>query len=202
MNNGDYFTSWSNLEAIDVFAYIYNPNLFGASVPEGYWTEVSHTQFPGDKGAVWYYMAVGSGVWFNVGKTAVYYDHHDAVGDFLGTECHDADQDHMEHSYYPTECEKDFPPLIAAANSVGLDSIQFTNHYDCVCGPEGYSSFKYNRLCPTEFIALKDPNGAGKGCSWLLQGGWEASATCDCHEEFSSINNYGHRVSYANCGTS
>jgi len=199
-NDGTYFSGTSFLEAIDVFAFIYNSNFFGASVPEGYWVEVSHTVFPGDKGAIWYYMAVGSGVWFNVGYTKVYNDHPDAVWDMLGSDCHDEGQD--KGGGTPTECEQDFSSLYSVANDLGLDSIQITGHHDCLCGLEGQSSYKYNRLCPTEIIALKDPDGAAKGCSWLLRGGWEASSDCDCQEDFKSKTKSGKRVSYANCGAS
>lgn len=203
LSDGSYFVGRAQLEAIGVFAYIYNPNFFGAEIPANNWVEVIHTTFPGDEGAIWYYMGVGSGVWFWTGNTRAFYDHHDAVRDLLGSDCHDRPQNHMDHSDWPTECESDFPAVYAEGMKQGIDSIQFTNHYDCTCGPAGPSSWKNYRLCPTEIIALGDPDGAAKGCSKLLQkGGWEASADCNCREDFDAYGPGGKdTVHYANCGS-
>lgn len=181
------------------YAYIYNSHYFGASVPAYYWVEVSHSVFPGDQGAVWYYMSVGSGVWFNVGNTAVYEDHPDGVANILGQKCKDEPQDHGK---IKTECEKNFPALYTAGSNMGLNSIQFTGHHDCTCGPVGVSSYKYNRWCPTEIIALDDSSGGGNGCSFLLAGGWAATSGCNCQEGFKSGTRGGTSVSYANCGAS
>lgn len=197
LDEGTYYTGETPLEARDAFAYIYNSKLLGASVPANTYVEVSHTVFPGDSGAIWYYMAVGSGVWLNMGTTVVYNDHADAVKDLLGVPCHDGAQDGLDT---PTECENDFPGLYDKARSLGYDTIQFTHHYDCTCGPEGPSSFRQNRLCNTEIIYLKDANGAAHGCTGALKGGWEASSDCNCREELKSSTNDAASVSYSNCG--
>jgi hypothetical protein len=194
------------LEAQDVFAYIYNPNLYGVAAPANTWVEVAHTVFPGDAGAIWYYMAVGSGVWINVGNTAVYKDHPDLVSDLLHQSCSDQSQD--KFGTHPTECENNFDDVYKAASSAGYNTIQITDHYDCTCGPQGDSSYKYNRHCPTEIIALDDPSGASLGCSSLLKGGWEASGGCNCDESFKSTTKDPHCAaatggcSYSNCGAS
>lgn len=199
MSDGTYFTGMSFLEAQDVYGYIYNSKLQGASVPGNNWVEVTHTVFPGDNGVIWYYMSVGSGAWMNVGNTKVYKDHPQMVRDLVGTACHDESQDKGHHH---TECEKDFPSVYQAARGNGLNSIQITNHFDCLCGPQGTSSYKYNRWCYTEIIALDDSTGGGNGCSQLLAGGWEASSGCNCQESFKSSTKNGKKVSYANCGAS
>jgi hypothetical protein len=198
LNDGTYYSGNSFLEARDAFTYIYNSKLFGASVPPNTFVEISHTVFPGDSGAIWYYMSVGSGVWLNVGKTAVYKDHADGVKDLLGTACHDQAQDTF--GTHPTECEKDFPELYKAAQSKGLDTVQFTGHHDCTCGPKGDSSYKTNRWCNTEIIYFGDANGAAHGCTSALKGGWEASSDCNCREELKSSTNDAASVSYSNCG--
>jgi len=202
--DGQYFTRQSGVEAISVFAFIYNSKYWGASVPQNNWVEVSHTVFAGDKGAIWYYMAVGSGVWINVGKTAVYEDHPSLVWDLLQTDCHDSVQDTGPS---PTECEDDFQAVYDAAISVGLDTIQITQHHDCLCGPIGTSSYMYNRRCPTEIIFLDDPNGAALACNSYLKGGWEAANDCNCDESFNSereqmgdLDTAPLIVGYANCG--
>jgi len=205
LNPGTYFTGMSKaLEGWDVAAYIYNPNFYGVAAPANTWVEVSHIVFPGDIGAIWYYMSVGSGLWIQTGKTVVYKDHPDVVSDLLGQSC--SDQANDKWGTHPTECENNFPDVYSAASSKGLNTIQITDHYDCTCGPAGESSFMHYRHCYTEIIALDDPNGAKKGCSRLLRGGWEASGDCNCDESFKSaafdpVCKDGG-CSYANCGAS
>merc|ERR1711865_429686 len=186
---GTYYTGNTVQEPKGLYGLIYNPKYYGASVPGNTWVETSHQVFPGDRGATWHYMAVGSGVWINVGNTIAYNEHSDGVADLLGTSCHDA-------GHYgaptPTECEMDFDSLWKAASSQGLNSVQFTGHHDCLCGPVGESSWNYNRQCPTEIIMV-DQDG-GSACSDSLKGGWRASANCNCDESPTS------GVSYSNCG--
>lgn len=204
LDSGIYYAGMNKaIEGWDVSAYIYNPNLWGVAVPANNWVEVTHTVFPGDKGAIWYYMSVGSGVWVNVGNTAVYKDHSDAVTDMLHQTCSDEQQD--KFGDHPTECEQNFEELFKAALSQGYDTIQFTEHFDCTCGPQGDSSYKYSRHCPTEIVALNDPNGASSGCSDLLKGGWEASGGCNCDSSFTSAAfdpKCAGGCGYANCGAS
>jgi len=205
LNPGDYFSGMSKaLEAWTVVGYIYNPNLYGAAAPANTWVEVTHMVFPGDKGAIWYYMSVGSGVWIHTGNTAVYKDHPDMVSDMLGQSCHDASQD--KWGDHPTECEGNFEDVVSTAISKGINTIQLTEHFDCTCGPAGPSSYKHYRHCYTEIIAMDDPNGASLGCSKLLKGGWEAAGDCNCDESFKSTAfepacSPGG-CSYANCGAS
>jgi len=212
LSDGEYYINNAFLDAQQAFGFIYNSRLWGASVPRNNWVEVAHTVFSGDTGAVWYYMAVGSGVWFNVGNTAVYTDHADAMRDILGSGCVDQDWNTFADwepvsSIGPTECEKSFDDLWPVAISRGFDSFQFTDHYDCTCGPQGDSSYKYDRRCPTEIVALQDKGGATEACSSLLRGGWGAGTDCNCDPNFISTTkdvdkSTGLTLSagYSNCG--
>merc|ERR1711865_360619 len=135
----------------------------------------------------WYYLTIGSAVWWNVGKSKVFGDHPEATTYFLGSTCKDTG--HTDP--VPTECEADFPGMYKKAKSKGLDSFQFTEHYDCSCGETGHSSWKsHKQLCLTEMIDLigKGENAcatAGKG----NKAGWGASKKCTCDSP----------KTYANC---
>jgi hypothetical protein len=199
--NGYYYVGYGVAEATDVFSFIANSYYNGAAVPQGYWVEVTHTAFPGDIGAVWFYMSVGSGVWYNVGTTAPFHDHGSAVARFLHQKCTDNKNDNAGN--LPTECEKNFDAMFHTARQLGYDSLQFTHHYDCTCGPKGPSSFTGgNRLCFTEIVDVRDLDGAATGCAASFKGGWEASADCACDPSVSSNTHSGDKANYANCGAS
>jgi len=218
---GSYYVNNAFLDAQEVFSFIYNSGLRGRHVPRNHWVEVIHTVFPGDIGVAWYYMAVGSGVWFNVGETAVYNDHADAMAIELNGACIDSGQNTWADvdpvsSIGATECENNkpktgeegtgFKPLWEAVLSQGRVSVQFLNHYDCTCGPQGDSSYKYDRHCPTEIVDLQDTD-AENPCSNLLRGGWEAGKDCGCNRDFKSLTkNVDEKTGaflyagYSNCG--
>lgn len=197
---GTYYVGHSFDEARDAYGFIYNSNLLGVYAPANAWVEVTRTVFPGDVGAMWFYMSIGSGVYVYTGNTYVWDDHPQAVMDMLGRRC--SDQSYDTFSSIATECENDFDDLFVAAKNMDVSTIQFTNHYDCTCGPQGTSSYKFNRHCMTEIIALADASHAGSGCSNLMKGGWEASASCNCQDKFVSSTKAGFSVAYANCGIS
>jgi hypothetical protein len=200
--SGYYFVGSGTAEATSVFSYIYNPNYDGVAVPSAYWVEVTHTVFGGDAGATWFYMSVGSGVWYNVGATIVFHDHNAAAFQFLGENC--ADDKNDDAGGAASECEGNFPQLYPAVRSLGYNSIQFTHHFDCTCGRTGHSTFPHHfRLCPTEIVDVDDQDGATKACVGSFKGGWEASAGCACDESFSSdTHTQGQSVGYSNCGAS
>lgn len=201
---GSYYVDMSIAESISVSSHIYNPSFSGAAVPTSTWAEVTHTVYSGDNGAVWFYMAVGSGVWYNVGNTITFGDHATAVKFMLGRGCND----NSDHSSIPaTECELDFVELWAKGKDMGYNSIQFLHHNDCLCGPEGPSSFEgFNRACPTEIVDL---NGCDTtdcehdACIDGLKGGWEAKNDCACDSSFISELPAGNdpiTAGYSNCG--
>jgi len=198
--SGYYFVGSGVAEATSVFSYIYNPHYAGVAVPSANWVEVTHTVFGGDLGATWFYMSVGSGVWYNVGATIAFHDHIAAAFQFLGQKC----KDNSDSGGAATECEGNFPQLYPAVSSLGYNSIQFTHHYDCTCGPKGHSSFAgHYRLCPTEIVDVDDTNGNNQACIGSFKGGWEASTGCACDESFTSdTHDQGQSAAYSNCGAS
>ena len=64
-------------------------------------------------GGVWMYLAVGSGVWHDIGRTAVFVDHQHAAAHF-GLAVHDM---------------HNFRKLGIVARASGLDTLQFTHRY-------------------------------------------------------------------------
>lgn len=86
----------------------------------------------------------------------------------------------------PPSASRTFASWWSYARSQGLDSMQFTEHYDCACGEEGPSSVTSNRLCPTEIV---DINGQGRGCpSQSYKAGWAASQVCSCDNTETYMN--------------
>ena len=78
--------------------------------------------------------------------------------------------------------------MFAAAKAQGYQSVQFTEHYDCLCGTQGYGSWKEQRgLCQTEIVDV-----AGNGhnaCASSYKTGFAATKACECDNS----------VKYANC---
>jgi len=174
--------------------YLYNSRNVALAVPANHWAEVQHVSFPQDKDAAWYYLAFGSAVWWNVGKTRVFHDHANATDKLLGTLC----KDDAGHAKPATECEQDFNLWFKKARELKLDSLQFTNHYDCGCGAKGPSSwdkpFMHARLCNTEIIDVNGHGNAHGGCaSATYKAGWAASRDCSCNGglPYTNCNNYG-----------
>lgn len=209
LNAGDYYIGNAFLDALDFYAFIYNPNLYGVEVPPNTWVEVIHTGFAGDVGdSIWYYMAVGSGVWINVGNTASYSDHTDWVADMLGKDC---DDNTAEDLFGPpaTECEFNFQEGFDMAISLGYNTIQFTTHHDCTCGPgsQADSSYHFYRHCPTEIVALGAGSGtAGCPSASIFRSGWGATGDCACAEGGDFISAVKDPLAppegcpFANCG--
>lgn len=201
--DGSYYTGLANWDARGAYGYIANSKLLGVAVPAQHWVEVSHTIFSGDIGSTWFYLSVGSGVWFNVGNTRAFDDHPAAVQFFMNVFCDDGTDDPNLNISSPvaTECNLQVPkPLCGIARSKGYDSIQFTHHNDCTCGPTGQSSSKFSRRCMTEIVDLNTDEGATNACAPKLKGGWDASEKCDCQEGWKTQSQDGQSVGYSNCG--
>lgn len=169
--------------------FIYNEQNTRHQVPDNTWFEGMHVTKSGDRGAAWYYQVFGSAIWVYTGTTKVFGDHPDATSYFIGSSCSD-----LNHKTKPaTECENDMTKWFKEAKSQGLNSIQFTDHFDCGCGEAGWSSWdKHNRLCQTEIIDI-DGDGA-KGCaSGFYMAGWAAqqSCSCDSSKKYANCQGYG-----------
>jgi hypothetical protein len=92
----------------------------------GQWVEVSHgaggAEGTDNASAAWFYIARGTGIYVNIGKTAIFRDHPDAVSLFLNESCKD------------DQCNSKYRRLFCAAEAKGYNSLQFTHHDDQVCG--------------------------------------------------------------------
>lgn len=174
----------------NLVSFIYNTKNLGNAVPENNWVEIQHVSFIQDKHSAWYYLAFGSAIWWNVGKTVVYKDHPDVSLALLGTTC----KDEPGHGTPPTECELDFNKWFVEARKKGLQSIQITHHYDCGCGPTGPSSWtegkiNHNRQCQLEIIDVNGHGNAHGGCASLTyKAGWMATQDCACNDGLSYTN--------------
>lgn len=178
-----------------VAAFVWSSGNVGNAVPSNSWAEVMHVSFPGDAGAAWYYLAQGSSVWWNVGSTRAFADHPDAVKELLHGQCHD-DGSHSDP--VPTECELDFKNLYAAAQTSGLDSLQFTDHYDCACGTTGHGSWTpHQSICQTEIIDLHGDGAKGSCASSAYRAGWNAKEDCICDSSKKHTNCKGFGIPHA-----
>lgn len=201
--DGSYYTGLAAWDARGAYGYIANSKLLGVAVPAGNWVEVSHTIYSADVGSTWFYLSVGSGVWFNVGNTRVFDDHPAAVQFFMNVSCEDGTDDPNLNQSSPvaTECNLQVPePICQYALDQGYDSIQFTHHNDCTCGPTGQSSLRFNRRCMTEIVDLQTRDGAKNACAPKFKGGWDANENCHCQEQWRTQSQDGSLVGYSNCG--
>jgi len=67
--------------------WIWHPPPFGVrgrGIPANTWVEVSHMAQGRESAGAWFMFSMGSGIWFNVGRTAVFYDHAAAHERFCG----------------------------------------------------------------------------------------------------------------------
>lgn len=195
---GELVTIGENYNCCDppegLVSFIYNTKNFGVQVPENHWVEIQHVSFSQDKDAAWYYLAFGSAIWWNVGKTVVYKDHPEVSRGLLQTNC----KDDPGHSTPATECEQDFDNWFVEARKRGLQSIQITEHYDCGCGPTGPSSWtgdtvNHNRRCQVEIIDVNGHGNAHGGCaSKNYKAGWKATQDCACNSALPYTNCAGY----------
>eukprot|EP00403_Amphidinium_massartii_P003058 CAMPEP_0178376226 /NCGR_PEP_ID=MMETSP0689_2-20121128/3292_1 /TAXON_ID=160604 /ORGANISM="Amphidinium massartii, Strain CS-259" /LENGTH=385 /DNA_ID=CAMNT_0019996239 /DNA_START=29 /DNA_END=1184 /DNA_ORIENTATION=+ len=109
-----------------------------SGIPPNTWVEVSHcvnkaemfnVSWPGKPYiGIWFYVATGSGMWFNVGRTRVFDNHLNAVDELLSidpyTVCRKNGRD----------CAHLLPQVLLAARAMGLDTIQFVRRSDMRCG--------------------------------------------------------------------
>ena len=132
------------------------------------WVEVTHcggSSF--EQEGVWHYAMRGSGLFVNIGRTAVFRTHADAAQHFLGvSSCARSNRD--ENKRWP-QCNQEIPFFTRNARLLGYNSLQFTRHCDDRCG-----------TCATE-ILLTEGNGTS-ACprGVLYRGGFAASRPCSC----------------------
>jgi len=102
----------------------------------------------------WGYLAIGSGLYMNLGKTQIFSDHPDAA----------------KAVGLPTN-SVDFSELVKRGRAKGWDTIQFTHRCE--------ATYKYEimDLRPTSEPAM---NSACPGVTTSFKAGWQAERPCTC----------------------
>ena len=117
----------------------------------------------------WMYAAAGSGVFYNVGRTAVFRDHREAFEQLPGGYAKwDADSTYLA-----------VPRLAQLAKAAGFDSIQYTHRLE--------SLYLY------EIQDVRDALGEvtvcpGPSMSKFTRGGWAGSEPCECTGRFNLLD--------------
>jgi len=166
-SNNKYEPSWSS--------WIWHPPPYGINghgIPANTWIEISHNAQGRESAGMWFMFSMGSGIWFNTGKTGVYQDHGSAQKQFCGG-CSGDDGNNK---------------MAVSAAKQGYSSVQFLQHPDDEwrCGdhvkpPRGAMNIEIVG------VAL---NGKGP-CSPnpnAFKAGWNADKPCNCDSKQSYMN--------------
>ena len=131
--------------------------------------EVMHTCCDGSNNGYFSYLAIGSGVFVDLGKTLVFADHMPAFGYFGFKEVNSGS----------------FASLVAAARAKGWDTLQFTHRCE--------GKYKY------EILDVRPTTSASEGTSQVCRhhktaklayhSGWGGQAPCECTEESAACLN-------------
>jgi hypothetical protein len=142
-----------------------------AAAPPHRWVETTHagtaTGVVPERSVAWFYLARGSGLWINTGRTIVYSDHATAVRAVLNVTCEDMA---FKSPHRTTPCTLYFDLLFAKLQPE-YDSVQFTHHCDMGCG------------CTSAELVIIRPGVAGvPGCPTAVdvRAGVNASRACTC----------------------
>ena len=135
------------------------------------WTEVTHcagSNFEG-KAQPWFYVARGSGMFINLGRTMAFATHEEGVQRFLGKRCK------------TFQCDEELANMTAVA-ARWYDSLQFTHHCDGTCG-----------LCQHELVMLRarSRHHAASPCHKGLEYRRGVGATLPCTCAVASVSSYG-----------
>lgn len=162
---------------------IFHPPTFGA-IPDNTWVEVIHSAYPADeKFGAWFYYAKGSGIWYNIGKSAAFQDHGGA-GEYYGVTTTDRNL-----------VNEVMAELCAAA---GDDTIQFLNHVDPGTCNDCCQSAKNPVSWNIELVACAMTGAyacAAEPGDTTLKAGWMGKRDCDCVEDGHEEGN----SAYLNC---
>ena len=155
-----------------------------AAAPPHRWVETAHggttlaTWNRGHKAessVAWFYLARGSGLWINTGRTIVYSDHAAAVRAVLNKTCEDIA---FKSPHPATPCIL-FYDLLFTALRPEYDSVQFTHHCDMGCG------------CTSAELVIIRPGVSGlPGCPTGVdvRAGANASRACTCDPNKEFLN--------------
>jgi hypothetical protein len=133
------------------------------------WAEVTHcggSDF--EANAAFYYAARGSGLWINMGRTAAFGTHDDAVRHFLKRNC-------TLRGVGAHECDSFLQRVMAVAAHQGFDTVQFLGHCDAKCN-----------TCLHE-VALLREHGRLACPPVAYRSGSRAQLQCTCVEHSSSV---------------
>jgi len=169
-------------------ANLVQPNPIGSNLPANTWVEFTHQKYVLDFEATWMYYSPGSAIWFNTGITQSWQEHDGAVMDLLAETCDQTGWDPSQGNV--TQCFPQFPRLYKAALAKGLNSLQFSEHGDQVCGKGGNA---HRALTAYEIVDLGGPGTTSCGSN-SYRAGWEAKAKCNCDQSQASTNCAGYGI--------
>lgn len=173
-NAGDYYTSNNKYEP-SWASWIWHPPPFGVNgqgIPANTWIEVSHNRQGRESAGMWFMFSMGSGIWFNSGKTGVYSDHGAAQNQFCGG-CRGDDGNNK---------------MALSAAKQGYSSVQFLAHpddqwrcHDHVKVPKGAMNIEIVG------VALNGKGPCGPSAN-SFKAGWNADKACNCDGSKSYLN--------------
>lgn len=144
---------------------------------DGTYAEIIHAKGDDFNAGTWMYRSIGSGIWFDVGKTICFRSHAEAIYQFLNITCTDAQT-----------CNKHFPDLMSTILADGYKSIQFTENADQQCG---LRALEIVHTAGNGFYTCGfDPNGSEFGTSVFntFKTGWNHTIGCSCNPNENILN--------------
>jgi len=159
---------------------IFQPPPF-TGLQDNTWIEVTHQGSPYlvENYGAWFFLAKGSGIWYNIGKTVAFQDHDDAFKHYGVT-----------YPILPMAANEEMSRNCAAA---GDNTIQFLNHKDGgTCGDccDSLGGGWTSAVAWNYEIVACALNGA-TGCSVAsgVKAGWMGKRNCECDESLGSALN-------------
>jgi len=137
-------------------------------VADGSWVEVTHCGGGwNEKHGHWMYVARGSGLYVNVGRTIAFGSHEESVRRFLGTACRGPLWCHYGNCLQ--QCDDELGRMSLAAREAGFDSVQFVSHCDMRCN-----------LCGHELVFVGIEGTQVCSSSITYRQGLHAARSCQC----------------------
>ena len=135
------------------------------------WVEVMHAGHDVSASGYWMYLSTGSGIYYNIGRTAVFRDHREALAGLPGGHV-DPKGDNLAGLQ-----------VARLAHAAGLDSVQYTHRlegqylYEIQDVRDLNTGAGASRVCPSAKLAP------------YLRAGWNASLECKCTEGDAQLLN-------------
>ena len=146
-----------------------------AAAARGTWMEVTHCGgTTREQNAAYFYLARGSGLWINTGRSIAFGTHDEAVRMLLHRNCSDA-----QRNEGMWQCDRELDDMASAAAARGFDTVQFLQHCDAKC-----------EQCMHE-VAVLGASGATACPDLKARGGYRCGARaqrpCACTEHSHSV---------------